>query len=62
LPLERLLTETDGPFTKVEGRVARPRDVGWTVGALAQARRADPDVIAAAIAANLRILVSGDAQ
>lgn len=61
LPLDRLLTETDGPFTKVDGRVARPRDVAHTVSALAQVRRTQPPAMAAAITANLKTLVSADA-
>jgi TatD DNase family protein len=35
LPRERLLTETDGPFTKVNGRASRPDDVQIVVDELA---------------------------
>ncbi len=38
LPLERLLTETDGPFTESEGRPSRPRDVTLIVRDLASVR------------------------
>lgn len=36
LPRHRLLTETDGPFTQIEGRVAVPADVRSTVAALSE--------------------------
>lgn len=36
LPRDRLLTETDGPFTQIEGRVAVPADVRYTVAALSE--------------------------
>jgi TatD DNase family protein len=36
LPRQRLLTETDGPFTQIEGRVAVPADVRSTVAALSE--------------------------
>ncbi len=38
LPLDRLLTETDGPFAKVDGRDSRPSDVSRTVEELAHFR------------------------
>ena len=38
LPIDRILTETDGPFTKVSGRVAIPQDVQLTVESLASLR------------------------
>jgi TatD DNase family protein len=60
LPLNRILTETDGPFTKREGRPARPSDVAITVEALALARGIEPDGLAEAIQTNLRTLVSAD--
>lgn len=58
LPLDRLLTETDGPFTRTAGRPTQPIDVAAAVEALAKARAADPAVIAQAIRSNLRRLVS----
>lgn len=36
LPRQRLLTETDGPFTQIDGRVAEPADVRHTVTALSK--------------------------
>ncbi len=38
LPSSRLLTETDGPFTEVAGRPAKPTDVAGTVQRLAELR------------------------
>jgi TatD DNase family protein len=35
LPVERLLTETDGPFTEVDGRPSKPVDVASTLPSLA---------------------------
>lgn len=58
LPPERLLTETDGPFTQIDGRPTRPADVESTVGALASLCQFTPDVMAMAIQTNLRALLS----
>lgn len=38
MPSDRLLTETDAPFTELEGRKSEPRDVLTTAAALANAR------------------------
>jgi TatD DNase family protein len=43
LPRERVVTETDAPYTKVGGRPAEPRDVPSLVGELAQIWRLTPD-------------------
>jgi TatD DNase family protein len=59
LPLERVLTETDGPFVKIEGRDARPTDVSRTIEALARARAMPASELAETIAVNLKRLVSG---
>ncbi|HEX3696234.1 MAG TPA: Qat anti-phage system TatD family nuclease QatD [Polyangia bacterium] len=61
LPLNRVLTETDGPFTKMGERTMRPADVTGVVSMLAKARRLEPTAMAETIAANLRTLVSGPA-
>jgi TatD DNase family protein len=59
LPLDRLLTETDGPFTRARSEEpARSKDVADTVEALALTRSISFDDMAAAIQANLRELVS----
>lgn len=57
LPLERLLTETDGPFTRIQGRPARPADAQAAIEALAQARGTGVDIIATAVWANLSALL-----
>jgi TatD DNase family protein len=43
LPRERVLTETDGPWTSISGRPAEPRDVPAVVGELARIWSVDPD-------------------
>jgi len=59
LPLDRLLTETDGPFTRAGSEApARPKDVAKAVEALALNRSISFDEMAAAIQSNLRHLVS----
>ncbi|MEW6657230.1 MAG: Qat anti-phage system TatD family nuclease QatD [Thermodesulfobacteriota bacterium] len=58
LPLGRLLTETDGPFTTIDGRPTHPEDAKLAVDAIAIARRADPTAIAEAVLANLTILTN----
>ena len=57
LPVERLLTETDGPFTQIDGRPTRPADVESMIGALANLRHRTPDVMAATVQTNLRTLL-----
>lgn len=56
LPLDRLLTETDGPFLQIENRAARPTDVTRCVGRLAELVSA-PD-LPARLNANLRALLA----
>ena len=58
LPIDRLLTETDGPFVKVEGRTIRPQDTLGTVAMLARVLSRDIDDLTLTIAANLKRLVS----
>ena len=38
LPADRLLTETDAPFTEIENRKSEPRDVTGMISRLAQLR------------------------
>jgi TatD DNase family protein len=54
IPHDRILTETDGPFTEASGRPSRPRDVGICVSALAQALGMEPDDTKALVFANLK--------
>jgi len=58
LPLDRLLTETDGPFVERGGQPLRPRDVGHTVLELAEARSVSAKAMEDAVLQNLRRLVS----
>lgn len=57
LPLDRLLTETDGPFTRVDDRTTEPADVRETVDLMAEARCLSPDAVAKSVMSNLRVLV-----
>lgn len=58
LPVDRLLTETDGPFTQFQGRPAQPSDIAHTVTKLAQVRGIENSEMAASIRANLRRLLT----
>lgn len=58
LPLDRLLTETDGPFTQVGGRPSEPGDVKITVAELAQLYGCSDDSMRARVAQNLRGLLT----
>lgn len=57
LPSERLLTETDGPFTEVDGRPSRPTDIRATVATLAQCRKTSTEIMTQTISNNLKRLV-----
>lgn len=57
LPLDRLLTETDGPFTKVGDKPTVPSDVRGVVDDLAVSRDMTPGIMAASIVANLRRII-----
>ncbi|WP_316186208.1 MULTISPECIES: Qat anti-phage system TatD family nuclease QatD [unclassified Bradyrhizobium] len=56
LPIDRLLTETDGPFTAYGEGPARPRNVGQTVKQLATARGLSSEETAAVVLRNLKTL------
>ena len=57
LPSDRLLTETDAPFTQVEGRQTTPNDVQGTVEALASLRGNTPAEMAQTISSNLSTML-----
>ncbi|MGI3899400.1 MAG: Qat anti-phage system TatD family nuclease QatD [Janthinobacterium lividum] len=57
LPPERLLTETDGPFTEEAGRPCRPWDVATTLGLL-QHQIPSGLVAADLVASNLKALLA----
>jgi TatD DNase family protein len=58
LPLDRILTETDGPFTKLGDRPARPRDVSGTVDELSAVFGPGRESMFERIRGNLKALVS----
>jgi TatD DNase family protein len=57
LPNDRILTETDGPFTKVSGRVAIPQDVQFAVELLASLRGMTPGEMKNQIYQNLKTIL-----
>ena len=57
IPLDRLLTETDGPFTKTAERPSRPADVAVVVEALARFHEMSASTLAATVRGNLRNLL-----
>ncbi|MFZ6047390.1 Qat anti-phage system TatD family nuclease QatD [Pseudomonas sp. CR3202] len=59
LPLDRILTETDGPFVVEDGQPVRPRDVRGTVLELARLRGVEQEEMAAQMVRNLSQLVRG---
>ncbi|MCG3150711.1 MAG: putative metal-dependent hydrolase YjjV [Verrucomicrobiae bacterium] len=58
LPVDRIITETDGPFTKTGDRPARPRDVSSAVDELCQLIRVGRSEMATTIRRNLRTLLT----
>jgi TatD DNase family protein len=59
LPCQRLLTETDGPFTQIDGRVAVPADVRFTVAALSECLAQDVATTLGLLQRNLATLERG---
>lgn len=57
IPLDRLLTETDGPFTQISGRPSHPSDVSLSIIELARMHRIEGSAMARHVTANLRTLV-----
>jgi TatD DNase family protein len=57
LPRERVLTETDGPYTSVDGRAATPSDIPVVITALAQAWAVEPERARRQVADNWHALV-----
>ena len=58
LPIDRILTETDGPFTQVDGRPSEPADVKATAAAIADIRKVPVDAVTAAVRSNLSSLLA----
>ena len=57
IPLDRLLTETDGPFTKTAERPSKPADVAVVVEALGRLHRMSAVTLAETVRSNLRSLL-----
>lgn len=58
IPRDRVLTETDGPFVQVEGRLAWPWDADRAVEALSQIWSEPVNVVQRQLASNLRRLTN----
>ena len=58
LPLDRLLTETDAPFTVTANRTSVPHDVAGVVELLAQVKGVSVVDVRSAIAANAQRVFS----
>lgn len=58
LPRDRILTETDGPFTQVEGRPSEPSDVLDVIADIGASIGLPADVAAKAVLSNLRSLLA----
>lgn len=57
VPLERLLTETDGPFTSTAGCPSTPADVRLVIEGLSELFRIEASAAAATVRTNLRRLL-----
>lgn len=62
IPLQRILTETDGPFTKIFGRPSGPSDVAFTIEALCDLHKKQPTELVSIVRNNLRELVTDPAE
>jgi TatD DNase family protein len=58
LPVDRLLTETDGPFTTADTAPARPPDVSRCLGPLAQLRKTTTTHLGAQVFSTYQQLIS----
>lgn len=57
LPMDRLLTEKDRPFTQVDGRPTVPTDLRRAIDEIARARHLAADVVDRTVRANLQALL-----
>lgn len=57
LPMDRILTETDGPFTRMGGRPAEPADICMTTNVIAHIRNAPQREIDRTVQTNLQNLL-----
>lgn len=58
MPRGRVITESDGPFTQLDGKPAMPWDISRAISPLAQAWDEPHDAIRGVVEANFRMLVS----
>lgn len=58
LPIDRLLTETDGPFTSCDNRPAKPSDVRFAIRQLTQLLKLSETEVADLLVVNLKRLLS----
>ena len=57
IPLDKLLTETDGPFTKTAERPSKPADVAVVLESLGRLHGMSASTLAATVRSNLRSLL-----
>jgi len=57
MPRKRVLTESDGPFTRIEGRPARPSDVSEVVSWLSDSWKVSAEEVGGIISANMESLI-----
>jgi TatD DNase family protein len=57
VPPDRIVTETDRPYTKIAGHLSQPRDIPQTVLALARTWNEEPDQARARIFATMAAIV-----
>ena len=62
IPLNRLLTETDGPFTKTDDRPSKPADVAVVVESLSRIHGVAASALAATVRNNLRSLLESNGK
>jgi TatD DNase family protein len=62
IPIDRLLTETDGPFTKTGSRPSKPADVAVVVELLGSLHNVPAATVAATVRNNLRSLLEHGEQ
>ena len=63
LPVDRLLTETDAPFTEIDNRKSEPRDVATTIARLSQLRNMNLDEMKKIVETNAkRVLVFAEVK
>jgi TatD DNase family protein len=54
-PRDRVLDETDGPYTTVSGRTAEPKDIPWLVAELADRSGMPHATTHSSVAENYRV-------